>query len=849
MFSHASEELIWHFAGYLHLAEALSKTPTTFNSYYSNSEAEEIFVAGSDTGPEAKFNTGGLKNMPAPTVVEFDESTDIPFGFSGSTGTFGTQAASPGIATVPQNFPVLDRSVTPSQSDASPVAPRLEGPTFQIKATYTEYSELSEYIELVQMNLLSDSDRLLAGEVEGVPSEEEILELLDELVEKAEQAGPKVQIELGATSEPGVTGFRVVNGELQPVTAGDDEDEGDEAASDGEADTGGGVKMGTQEIETGGNQQGNFAEVVTDPGSGPLGDIEVDQSNELDDDDTITDAVVQNLGTLEQNVGEPTDGSTEGDGATSDAEVGAELLTQEIDTGSNGQVNIVDIDVDQDGGPVYVDAEIDQSNELSDEDTLDNPEVINEGTAKQNVDATGGSASAGDSTEGPEEAEQGTGEAQDTQTGPYQTASLGGNEVSNIASIVDLGESKGSLIVEGDYHLKTMIHQSIVVVDDDQVETNGPDGTKTKIDSGQNTAVNDAEWINEAGAVFGNASLGAMLPGMFWQIDYVKDDFYDVTEIYQETTIYDNDVNVQSQINSYSNVDLGGNSVFNEAHAFENWKDYDLIIVNGDYHQEISIFQTSVLLDNDIVSLTGGHGADDDSDGPAQPGQQIGETSGNELFNEASITTVGSEDRFKDLDDNQNVGDLFDQIERQETEFDVDPELALDLPGNGSNVFKVLFIDGDYYDIKSIYQKTILADADFSLQDMDASYEDEDDDDEQGLGLDGDALDDLDEDDIDSFLQQVESGGNSQLNSASIVDVASTSDFQYIGGEYYRSDFLYQAELVTNDVDEIYEKDSPEEALAALSNQSGPEAVEAKELLLTSTASSTDDDMVGSVLG
>ncbi|MGI9382529.1 MAG: hypothetical protein ACR2PO_05205, partial [Methyloligellaceae bacterium] len=778
--------------------------------------------------------------------------TSLPLGFSSSSAGLGFQSSSSSSNAVTSSDAGGGRPGPSNGGGGSPFTPpnltvaEPETETLEIKATYREFDELSEIIELLQMNVLSDSDRLLAGEVEGVPSEEEIAELLQKLVEKAEQQGSAQEVELEATSMPGITGIRFVNGEMQPAVSGaetgseDPEPSKPEAETD--ADLGDVVKLGTQEIDTGGNEQSNFAQVQTNPGAGPLGDIDIDQTNDLDDDDVITDPVVQNLGTLNQEINGPTDGS-------SDASVQAELLTQEISTGDNQQTNVAGIRVQSEGGPAYAAVDVEQANALSDADTVDNPEVQNLGTATQSVTAVAGSESADGETEAAAE----IADANEPTIGPEQIASLGGNEATNVASIVDMGEGKASLIVDGDYHLTTLIHQSIVILDDDEVGFQGSEEVETTLDSGENTATNSATWLNDSGLIFGNAALGNLLPGVIWQIDYVDDDYYDVTEIYQETTLFDNDVNVQTQINSYSNVDLGGNTIFNEAHAFENWKDYDLIIVDGDYLQEISIYQTSVLLDNDILSLSSKHEADGEYDGTGTPGAQVAETSGNELFNDASIVTIGSDDRFKDLDENDHVEDLVDDIEDQETEFDIDFDLAQELPGNGSDIMKVLFVDGDYYDIKSIYQKTVIADADFSLQDIASPYRGEADKGDAGqdpnLDANDQALDDLEEANLDTFMQQVESGGNTQTNSASIVDVASTSGFQYLGGDFYRSDFLHQAEFVSNDVEEVHEKDSPEEALAALADKTGAEVVEAKEHLLSSIGNSMDDDMFSGALG
>ena len=151
-------------------------------------------------------------------------------------------------------------------------------------------------------------------------------------------------------------------------------------------------------------------------------------------------------------------------------------------------------------------------------------------------------------------------------------------------------------------------------------------------------------------------------------------------------------------------------------------------------------------------------------------------------------------------------------------------------------MFKVLYVAGDYYESKSIHQEIVIGDADYGEQELYDAYDELE-----------DGLEELDEAEFDSLLQQMNSGGNELGNTAVVADIGSNSDFMYLGGTYYRSDMLYQSELVTTDVEDIPEAGSPEEALAALEGNEGA-SVETKEQLIAMLGNQPEDDMVGAVL-
>ncbi|WP_421854323.1 hypothetical protein [Oricola sp.] len=443
----------------------------------------------------------------------------------------------------------------------------------------------------------------------------------------------------------------------------------------------------------------------------------------------------------------------EDDGGTGPEDgAAAGFLSQNVAMGDNGQANVAEIAVVPGDGSVSLDVvaiDIGQSNGMTDADLLVNPVLSNEGTATQTVNGVETSA--------------------DHQ--PAQKAMLGGNTANNAAAITDYTEAVGSIIVAGDYFETNTIVQVNVLADNDSVQVSGGAGAVSLSTDG-NSVVNDATFIDDQGTVFGNAAFGPLMPGATWQVDYVMQDFYDISSTVQINTLYDNDISVQMAANTAFTATLGENGLLNAMQSVE-LDNYDLIVVDGNYYEFNSIIQQNVLLDSDIIKIEGGG----EGTVNGMPSQSV-EAGGNELLNEAAIVNIGGGDGFRDM--NNKVGKLAEAIGTQDTEYLLDYSVAAALPGNGTDTMDVLYVAGDYYEYKIIEQTNVVADADYAKQSAAA-------------------MEQLDGSDPEGFVQDVVSGENVEINTATILDVDSSSPFQFLGGRYYEDSLLVQAEYVSDE--------------------------------------------------
>ncbi len=148
-------------------------------------------------------------------------------------------------------------------------------------------------------------------------------------------------------------------------------------------------------------------------------------------------------------------------------------------------------------------------------------------------------------------------------------------------------------------------------------------------------------------------------------------------------------------------------------------------------------------------------------------GQQIAFAGGNSLVNEARITTYGASE-YKDMNDAQHA--LVQSLQAGQTI--LTPNGDWMLAGSATGTLKVLFINGDCYDLNLISQTNILSD-----QDQVAQW----------TGSGGGAV------------QGAVTGANSVYNTAHIIDVGTLTGSAYIGGDVYEDSILIQANLVIED--------------------------------------------------
>jgi hypothetical protein len=398
-----------------------------------------------------------------------------------------------------------------------------------------------------------------------------------------------------------------------------------------------------------------------------------------------------------------------------------------------------------------------------------------------------------------------------------QEATLGANEAVNLAAIVDLNEASAGLIVMGDYYETNAIVQAIAYRDADDVSVDngaGPRATPTAlVQTGANTATNYAEFRNEDVGY----TVPARGPGpVQFNIDVVEGDFFDVKSLRQMNLLNDNDFVQQTSTDIYSAVSTGENGQYNLAQIFDDAKSYDLIVVLGDFHEYNMVFQTLVLADGDTIEVLASPGLAGLGGATLQT-LRAGE---NELVNDALIRNIGTP-AFRDVDAGiesfvaqLQAGDLF-----------LDPRIAYEMIG-GSGTIDVLFVTGNYYDLNLISQMTVMSDMDILRQ----------------TAPEGGVVS------VDEVIQSSSTGGNSLVNQATIVDVGTVSDVQYLGGDYYSDTILVQAEIVDPDENDVVYGDASALATEVIAFTDHVEPEPAADAYTATAYSAGQGDVMGGVL-
>lgn len=207
-------------------------------------------------------------------------------------------------------------------------------------------------------------------------------------------------------------------------------------------------------------------------------------------------------------------------------------------------------------------------------------------------------------------------------------------------------------------------------------------------------------------------------------------------------------------------IAMGNNTIINLVQLAEIGYGYDLIMVGGNMITINEISQTNVMLDTDWVTSSG-----------HTPFDYVG--GDNLLFNGANISTVGI-DTYSDMQDNfaaagQKFADGADTL---------DKSVAHDPVFEGSEILRVLYIDGDLTTMNRVEQTNVMGDSD-----------------QVHLAL-------------DDFAAQtgapitVTTGSNAAINLASI-EVYGVDSLIQTGGQVYSEAFLYQADLIDTDANPL----------------------------------------------
>jgi hypothetical protein len=357
------------------------------------------------------------------------------------------------------------------------------------------------------------------------------------------------------------------------------------------------------------------------------------------------------------------------------------------------------------------------------------------------------------------------------------------------------------MVVGGDWHQTNAIIQLNVYSDADRVLVAGT-ASGLQVDGGGNSAHNVAEFGRD------NPGENLAFPGFAGsnlRVDVIDGDFHDVKIFNQTNRVYDDDVVVQSDYQAFSVITSGLNEQVNVATFNDVLSRYDLIVVGGDYHSANLIYQTNIILDDDLVIL----------DGAGTDGDPVLQTGQNWMLNNARIQDLGVADGEPMTD---NLVNLLSVLESGSLA--PDAALAHGLAGNGSGTLNVLYVTGDFFNLNLVNQINVIYDADTAAQ---------------LLGSDGQK-------------QFASTGNNAALNTADISTVGAV-DAMYVGGQHYDEATLVQASIVVADDDQALAEDGSELAPEIVAfTGGGDDAHASQDAPLFAGAPTADPDSLGSVL-
>ena len=246
-----------------------------------------------------------------------------------------------------------------------------------------------------------------------------------------------------------------------------------------------------------------------------------------------------------------------------------------------------------------------------------------------------------------------------------------------------------------------------------------------------------------------------------WAITEIEGDLIILNWIEQFTFMLDNDISILSAFGAKAMVSTGDNSAFNGVSIEEIGWYYDLIVVGGSIYDANLIHQMNILFDDDLIGAVEKFGT---------TGEGTVSTSGNLLWNQASLVNIGGADRFDSLPDHYRKAAENLQAGQKRL-----PDGILEDSGfTDLGMLRVLYIKGDFLNLQYVKQTNVLGDSDhvaLAMGDLAA-----------GVGADW----------------TISTGANTLVNFASIVDVDATGK-TYVGGERYSDEILIQAELISSD--------------------------------------------------
>jgi len=229
----------------------------------------------------------------------------------------------------------------------------------------------------------------------------------------------------------------------------------------------------------------------------------------------------------------------------------------------------------------------------------------------------------------------------------------------------------------------TVISQVAVISDWDQIEQGGGSGTKVVQSASVGVEAKAAYWLNQAEGAEGQPA--------FASVDWISGDLVVANFIKQEIDATDID-HIQAEISASTTLyAMGDNQMVNVTEIVQLGSYYDVIMIGGNMISVDMLFQTNVLMDDDIV--TGGSIS-------AQGDENL-------VMNEASVSKTG-EDSHKVLHQ-----DMANAMALGEADMDALEDALLNDPMfAGMEQIRALKIEGDLLQVNIMEQVTMLLDQD-----------------------------------------------------------------------------------------------------------------------------------------
>lgn len=393
------------------------------------------------------------------------------------------------------------------------------------------------------------------------------------------------------------------------------------------------------------------------------------------------------------------------------------------------------------------------------------------------------------------------------------TVNLGGNTLVNDAVLNVLWTAGKVTAVLGDHTEVNVIIQANAIWDEDDIGSELAGWTQGGQDHAHDL-FNIASFTRDGGT---SGTTPAHYPTDLYPayatVTNITGDLMIVNWIEQMIFMSDSDMGIVSASGGYSTIISGDNTAINHTSIFEWGSGYDLIIIGGSVYDANIIQQINVLFDNDTALGAGGF---------QTSGSGSLASSGNLLWNQASIHSVGAADRFSDLPDAYREA-AASQATGTTTYSDAimhDPAFA------GLPALRVLHIHGDLIKLQYIKQTTIVGDNDQITLAMDQIS--------PNLAADW----------------AVATGGNTLINNAAIRDVDAFGK-TYVGGQQYSQETLIQANFISSKPD-IYGQDASvlaSEAVLFLDDSMlGPDPGPAEGVYVSTDATASQDDGLQTLL-